>query len=88
MTDEGAAHVPLSSVIPADAGTQAFNQYTCGNPGSPKFTNEVQHQLEVKVLPWEPDINSLASKTAARLPVYVAKDVRSSRSLVLVETFT
>ena len=43
------------SVIPATAGTQAFNQYTCGKSGSPKFTNEVQHQ--VKVLPWPKGAN-------------------------------
>jgi hypothetical protein len=31
------------------------------------------------VLPWEPDINSLASKTAARLPDYMAKGVRPGK---------
>ena len=60
-----------------NAGTQTCNQRTCGKSGSPKFTNEVQHQLEVKVLPWDPDINSLASKIAARLPVYMPKGVRA-----------
>src|SRR5688572_8531558 len=71
----------LFSVIPADAGTQTCNQYICGKPGSPKFTNEVQHQTKVMVSPWEPNINSLASKTAARLPFYVPKGVRSGKSL-------
>ncbi|MEP5811270.1 MAG: hypothetical protein ABJL55_13570, partial [Roseibium sp.] len=51
-----------------------------GTNGSPEFTNEVQHQLGLKVLRWGTNTSSSLWKTGARLPAYVAKGARSGKS--------
>ena len=48
-------------------------------PGFPKFTNEVQHFIEV--LPWDSNTNRSPLKNGVKLPDYVPPDPRSGKSL-------
>ncbi len=47
--------------------------------GFPKFTNEVQHFIEV--LPWDSNKNRSPLKNGVKLPDYVQPDPRSGKSL-------
>jgi len=49
--------------------------------GPPGFTNEVQHQM--KVLPWVDITASSASRSDARLPIFIKMGNRSAKSLQL-----
>ena len=80
------------SLVPAVAGTPRYENgglvagivcrsfaTLCHPSGFPKFTNEVQHFIEV--LPWDSNTNRSPLKNGVKLPDYVPPDPRSGKSL-------
>ena len=69
-------------VIPAKAGIQGPHVGCLPHaPGSPEFTNEVQHLS--KVLQWESNMSTCHWKTGAGLPVFMKTGNPSAKSLQL-----